>query len=47
MVKTLWYHIDAYLLEFIPFPILVFVTCGGLLEYMCFKLLTMLVSHIG
>ena len=39
MVKTLWYHIDAYLLEFIAFPSLVFVTYGGLLEYVCFKLL--------
>ena len=40
MVKTLWYHIDACLLEFIIFPSLVFVTCGGLLEWVVFQTLS-------
>ena len=55
MVKTLGYHIDACLFEFIAFPSLVFVTCEGLLEYVSFKLLNYacvphwleMSSHVG
>ena len=39
MVNTLWYHTDACFLEFIAFPNFVFVTNGGLLEWVMFQTL--------